>query len=86
LINEVCPEGTVADQAYAMAVELANNAPLSISGNKRILRELESAAGELDPKVEEELIALRRACFSSGDFREGVAAFAERRDARFQGN
>ncbi|CAB4876317.1 MAG: enoyl-CoA hydratase [Actinobacteria bacterium] len=86
LINEICPEGTVADQAYAMAVELANNAPLSISGNKRILRELESAAGELDPKVEEELLALRRACFSSGDFREGVAAFAERRDARFMGN
>jgi enoyl-CoA hydratase/carnithine racemase len=68
-----------------MAKELAANAPLSIRGNKRILRELANEAGQLDPAVEQELIELRRACFSSADFREGVEAFAERRPADFKG-
>ena len=86
LVNEVTAEGAVADAAVEMAKELAGNAPLSIKGNKRILRELATAAAELDPKVEQELIELRRACFSSADFREGVAAFAERRPAQFKGN
>ena len=86
LVNEVTAEGGVAEAAVEMAKELAGNAPLSIKGNKRILRELATAAAELDPKVEQELIELRRACFSSADFREGVAAFAERRPAQFKGN
>lgn len=85
LVNEIAPEGGVADAAVAMALELAANAPLSIKGNKRILRELAKAAAELEPNVEQELIELRRACFSSADFREGVAAFAERRPADFKG-
>lgn len=85
LVNEVSDAGKVGDVALEMAKELAGNAPLSISGNKRILRELAAAAAELDPEVEEEMLALRRACFSSADFREGVMAFAERRPARFQG-
>jgi enoyl-CoA hydratase/carnithine racemase len=86
LVNEVTAEGGVAEAAVEMAKELAGNAPLSIKGNKRILRELATAAAELDPKVEQELIELRRACFSSADFREGVSAFAERRPAQFKGN
>ena len=61
LVNEVSAKGEAGDQAVAMAVELAANAPLSIRGNKRILRELARAAGELDPEVEQELIELRRA-------------------------
>lgn len=85
LVNEVSDAGKVGDVALEMAKELAGNAPLSIAGNKRILRELAAAAAELDPEVEEEMLALRRACFSSADFREGVMAFAERRPARFQG-
>ena len=85
LVNEVTAEGGVAEAAVEMAKELAGNAPLSIKGNKRILRELATAAAELDPKVEQELIELRRACFSSADFREGVSAFAERRPAEFKG-
>ena len=57
----------------------------SRSGNKRVIRELLRAKGELDPDVEAELIALREACFASEDMKEGVRAFGEKRPARWQG-
>ena len=39
----------------------AGNAPLSMAGNKRVLRELLQAEGALDPDVEREMLALREA-------------------------
>ena len=50
-----------------------------------MLRELLNATGALDPAVEAELIALRKACFASEDLREGVRAFGEKRRARWKG-
>jgi enoyl-CoA hydratase/carnithine racemase len=86
LIHRVVGESDLQETALELAEELAANAPLSISGNKRVLRELLSAAGELDPAVEAELIALRKACFASEDLREGVRAFGEKRRARWKGH
>jgi enoyl-CoA hydratase/carnithine racemase len=43
------------------------------------------ARATLDPEIERELIELRRACFSSEDFREGVRAFTEKRPPRWRG-
>ena len=68
-----------------LATELAANAPLSIRGNKRIIRELLAADVGLDGQTEQELIALRAASFASDDMKEGVRAFAEKRPARWQG-
>lgn len=85
LVNQVVGEHELQDTAIELASELAANAPLSISGNKRVLRELLSAGAALDPDVERELIALRQACFASEDLREGVRAFAEKRPARWRG-
>ncbi len=85
LVNEVVSPPRLQDRALELATEVAANAPLSLSGNKRIIRELLSAQHRLDPELESALVELRRACFASEDFREGVQAFGEKRPARWQG-
>jgi enoyl-CoA hydratase/carnithine racemase len=85
LVNEVVIGSDLDEATLDWASELAGNAPLSVQGNKRVIRELLLAEGELDPDVEAELIALREACFASEDMKEGVRAFGEKRPARWQG-
>jgi enoyl-CoA hydratase/carnithine racemase len=85
LVNEVVIGTDLEETALDWATELAANAPLSLQGNKRVIRELLRAEAELDPDVERELIALREACFASEDMKEGVRAFGEKRPARWRG-
>ncbi|GAC1436282.1 MAG: enoyl-CoA hydratase-related protein [Solirubrobacteraceae bacterium] len=84
LVHEVHAPAELEQASLDLAQELAAGAPLSLSGNKRVLRELLAARRRLDPDVERELIELRRACFASEDMREGVRAFGEKRAPRWQ--
>jgi enoyl-CoA hydratase/carnithine racemase len=85
LVNRVAPAAQLEQTSLELAAELAGNAPLSQTGNKRVIAALLAAQGDLEPGVEEELIELRRASFASQDMREGMRAFAERRPPRWQG-
>jgi len=83
LVNEVVDPPDLDDHVLGLAAEIAANAPLSLAGNKRVIRTL--LAQPLRDEVERELIELRESCFRSEDFREGVRAFAEKRKPRWQG-
>jgi enoyl-CoA hydratase/carnithine racemase len=85
LVNRVAAAAELEEVGLDIARELAGNAPLSQTGNKRVIAALLRAEGELAADVEEELIELRRASFASQDLREGMRAFAERRPARWRG-
>jgi len=85
LVNRVASASELESTTLALARELAGNAPLSQTGNKRVIAELLRAEGALPPEVEQELIELRRASFASDDMREGMRAFAEKRPPRWSG-
>jgi len=85
LVNRVAAPEQLETVALELATELASNAPLAQAGNKRVIAALLRERGELDERVEAELIELRRASFASEDMREGMRAFAERRSPRWRG-
>ena len=84
LIGEIVDDREVQAAALELAAEIARNAPLSMKGNKRAI-EMLARFPRLTPGQERELIELRESCFQSEDFREGIAAFAEKRPPRWQG-
>jgi enoyl-CoA hydratase/carnithine racemase len=85
LVNEVAEADRLSELTLELAREIAANAPLAQRGNKRVINAVLESRAALDQDTERELIELRRACFSSEDFREGVRAFAEKRPPRWQG-
>ena len=76
-----------ADDALDAAVEqtagrIAGNAPLTLRAVKAALHDLRRPEAERDPARVQALVA---ACFDSADYREGQAAFAEKRKPEFRG-
>jgi enoyl-CoA hydratase/carnithine racemase len=84
LVNEVADDDSLEVAAVELAAGIAANAPLSMRGNKHAIDTLNSFS-RLSDEQERELIDLRESCFRSDDFREGVAAFAEKRKPVWRG-
>jgi len=79
-LDRCVPPETLDDAVRQVTSALAAGAPLALRGMKQSLDEI--AAGTAQATQ----IRLREAqCAASADLREGLAAFAQRRPARFQG-
>jgi enoyl-CoA hydratase/carnithine racemase len=84
LVNDVVDAGEIESASVELATRIAANAPLAARGNKRAIETLASFP-RLTPEQEAELVALRESCFASEDLREGIRAFAEKREPRWRG-
>jgi enoyl-CoA hydratase len=82
LINGVFPKAELLSKVREIAQTIADNAPLSVRSAKRCAIEIDKPANERDMKRVQAGID---ACFNSADYAEGVAAFLEKRSARFSG-
>ena len=82
LVNKVVPHDQLMAEATAMATKIANNAPLSVQSTKRMMRlgQDETFEAAVD-HIYLQLLPL----FQSDDFKEGLSAFAERREPQFKG-
>src|SRR3954453_21202905 len=67
LVNRVVEPDELEEAAFDLAAEIAANSPLSLEGNKRIIRTLRRIPGELPEGVERELVDLRESCFHTDD-------------------
>lgn len=78
LVDEVVPAGGLTDRVRVLADTIAARSQLSITASKEIIGMV--TVGRVDA---ERVADWHRLVRSSGEAREGVAAFAERRPARF---
>jgi 2-(1,2-epoxy-1,2-dihydrophenyl)acetyl-CoA isomerase len=82
LVNRVVPADRLAEEAGALARRLAEGPTLAYALTKRAMRR---AATSTFPEALEYEGQLQAIAGSSADYGEGVAAFVEKRPARFQG-
>jgi 2-(1,2-epoxy-1,2-dihydrophenyl)acetyl-CoA isomerase len=83
LVSEVVPDDRLADRAAERAAELAAMPTRGIGLSKRLFDHAEHAT--LEQQLEREA-QLQAAATQTADFREGVDAFLEKREPRFEGS
>jgi enoyl-CoA hydratase len=83
LVNQVVPENELEGAVRQLAVEIAQNAPLTIRAAKVAVDQAMTQPGKRDMALVEASI---RACFDSQDYAVGRKAFLEKRTPQFTGS
>jgi enoyl-CoA hydratase/carnithine racemase len=82
LADRRVPAGTAGEHALALARQIAANSPVAVLAAKRAIRQGSGVSLAVGLEVED---AAWRAAAFSGDRREGIAAFKEKREPRWPG-
>jgi enoyl-CoA hydratase/carnithine racemase len=82
LVQKLVSEDSIDSYVKDFALNIANNAPLTIKAMKQIGIEISKNSDERDLLLCEKLAS---ACFDSEDYKEGRKAFMEKRKPNFQG-
>ncbi|HWH13556.1 MAG TPA: enoyl-CoA hydratase/isomerase family protein [Miltoncostaeaceae bacterium] len=80
LVDEVVPAGTLDDAVRRAAEDLGRSSPLAVAGTRAAIAALSESPGEDGAAVVEQW---RVRAYASDQFREGIAAFHERRRPRW---
>lgn len=83
LVNQVVPRGEIDTFVEDYARTIAGNAPLTVAACKTVVAELLKDPEDRDTELCDRVVD---ACFSSEDYKEGRAAFMEKRSPRFTGS
>jgi enoyl-CoA hydratase len=82
LVNRVVDAADLRDHVWSLAGTIRDNAPLTVKSLKSAIREARRPSDKRDLA---RVAALVEACFRSDDYKEGQAAFLEKRQPRFEG-
>jgi 2-(1,2-epoxy-1,2-dihydrophenyl)acetyl-CoA isomerase len=82
LANRLVPDEQVLSAALEWAERVAQAAPIAVRQTKRVMRK--AATATLAQTISDEAQA-QALCIGSADFKEGVAAFLQKRPAKFTG-
>ena len=82
LASRVVPEADVAAEARRLAMEIAANAPLAVQAAKRMMR---MGLNETFPDHVHHVYLQLLPLFKTQDMQEGIKAFMEKREPKFEG-
>ena len=80
LVHHIHPASEIHDTSKGMAREIAKSSPLAISSGLQYVREAEGKSAKEAGAIAR---ALRAQLMASGDYKEGTAAFREKREPRW---
>jgi enoyl-CoA hydratase len=82
LVQEVVPDAELEARVGALAERIAANPPIAVQAAKHLIRMSQGTSVEQGLAWENDMYTY---CMTTADSREGIAAFAERRDPVFRG-
>jgi len=85
LVNEVLPKAELETYVRALALSIAENAPLTLTAFKLAAATMNGPTCAPDAAAVARAKAAMQSCFESADYREGVRAFLDKRTPHFQG-